>query len=294
MKTRPRLNLAPWLFLAPFLGLFLVFTVWPLLHSLVLAVQQTYGPGTTRWVGLLNFRYLLTDPLFWKAAGNTLRFTLGSIFIQLPVALGLALLLNRPSLRGRAFFRLVFFSPSLVGLPFVAMLFAPIFEKRTGLINVVLHKLFSGWNPEFPWTQHYIMSALIIAALWMYAGFNMVYFLAALQNVSKDLVEAAEIDGASPWQRFRHVTLPQIAPVAGFIALLSVIGSFQLFELSWILLNNSAGPDNGGLTIVMYLYQTGFQAGDLGYASAIGWVLALMLMTVALIQRRLARRHEER
>ncbi len=290
---RTRLNLAPWFFLAPFLALFGLFTVWPLAHSLLLALQQTYGPGTTRWVGLLNFKYLLTDPLFWKAVGNTLRFTLGSIFIQLPVALGLALLLNRPSVRARSFFRLIFFSPSLVGLPFVAMLFAPIFEKRTGLINVALHNFFPAWNPEFPWTQNYIMTAIIIAALWMYAGFNMVYFLAALQNVPRELLEAAEIDGASPWQRFRHVTLPQIAPVAGFITLLSLIGSFQLFELSYILLNNSSGADNGGLTIVMYLYQTGFQAGDLGYASAIGWVLALMLIGVALIQRRLARSHEE-
>jgi len=291
MKSRRR-NIAPWLFLSPFLVLFAVFTVWPLCHSLLLSLQQTYGPGTTKWVGLLNFKYLLTDPLFWKAVYNTGRFALGSLFIQLPVALGLAMLLNRPSLKGRAFFRLIFFSPSLVGLPFVAMLFAPIFEKRTGLLNVLLHDIIPAWNIDFAWTQNYIMSALIIAALWMYAGFNMVYFLAALQNVSKDLVEAAEIDGASPWQRFRHVIIPQIAPVAGFITLLSIIGSFQLFELAFIMLNNTAGPDYGGLTIVMYLYQTGFQAGDLGYASAIGWVLAIFLISISLIQRRLVRRYE--
>ncbi|MBW7895341.1 MAG: sugar ABC transporter permease [Opitutaceae bacterium] len=289
-----RFSLAPWLFLAPFIGLFSTFTIWPLIQSLVLAMQQTYGPGTAQWVGLQNFKFLLTDPLFWKATGNTLRFTLGSLFIQLPVALMLALLLNHPKLKGRGFFRLIFFAPSLVGLPFVAMLFAPIFEKRTGLLNVILHNLYSGWDPEFAWTQNYIMSALIIAALWMYAGFNMVYFLAALQNVSRDLLEAAEIDGANVWQRFVHVTLPEIMPIAGFITLLSVIGSFQIFELSFIMLNNGPGPDNRGLTIVMYLYQTGFQTGDLGYASAIGWVLAIMLITIALIQRRLMKRHEER
>ncbi|MFI5335999.1 MAG: carbohydrate ABC transporter permease, partial [Opitutales bacterium] len=103
----------------------------------------------------------------------------------------------------------------------------------------------------------------------------------------------AEIDGAGAWQRFYHITLPEIAPVAGFVTLLSVIGSFQLFELSFILLNGP-GPDNRGLTIVMYLYQTGFQTGDLGYASTIGWVLALMLVAIAYIQRRLSRRFEER
>ena len=120
----------------------------------------------------------------------------------------------------------------------------------------------------------------------------MVYFLAALQNVSKDLIEAAEIDGASPWQRFYHVTIPGILPIAGFVTLLSVISSFQLFELSYIMLNDTSGPDNGGLTIVMYLYQTGFQTGDLGYASSIGWVLAIMLITIAMIQRRILKRHE--
>lgn len=289
-----RFNPAPWLFLAPFLGIFCLFTVWPLLRSFILALQQTYGPGTTEWVGLHNFRYLLADPLFWKAAANTVRFTLGSLLVQLPIALGLALLLNRPGIRARGFFRLTFFAPSLVGLPFVAMLFAPILEKRTGLINATLHRFFPIWDPEFAWMQEYVMSSLILAALWMYAGFNMVYFLAALQNVSKDLLEAAEIDGANAWQRFRHVTLPEIAPIAGFVTLLSVIGSFQMFELSYILLNNTPGPENRGLTIMMYLYQSGFVVGDLGYASAIGWVLALTLMGIALLQRWAARRYEER
>jgi ABC-type sugar transport system permease subunit len=289
-----RFNLAPWLFLAPFLGAFSVFTIWPLLRSFVLALQQTYGPGTTAWVGLRNFRFLATDPLFWTAASNTLQYTLGSLLIQLPVALALALLLNRPGLRGRGLLRLTFFAPSLVGLPFVAMLFAPIFEKRTGLLNASLHWFFPLWNPEFAWMSEYVMSALILAALWIYAGFNMVYFLAALQNVPSELLEAAAMDGAGPWQRFRHVILPEIAPVAGFVTLLSTIGSFQMFELSYILLGNGPGPENRGLTVMMYLYQTGFLTGDLGYASAIGWVLALTLMGIALGQRRLARRYENR
>jgi len=289
-----RLNYAPWLFLAPFLLLFSLFTVWPLIHSMFLSMQQTYGPGRTEWVGLHNFKFLLTDPLFWKATSNTVKFAAGSLFIQLPVALGLALLLNRPGLRGRAYFRLIFFAPSLVGMPFVAMLFAPIFARHTGLLNKTLNYFVSSWPIDFAWTQNYVMSALIIAALWMSAGFNMVYFLAALQNVSRDLIEAAEIDGAGAWHKFWHITLPEIMPIAGFVTLLSVIASFQLFELSYIMLNDSAGPDNRGLTIVMYLYQTGFEAGDLGYASSIGWVLAIMLISIALIQRRILKRHEDR
>lgn len=133
--------------------------------------------------------------------------------------------------------------------------------------------------------ERFVLSALVIATLWMFVGFNMVYFLAALQNVDRSLLDAAKVDGAGPWQRFRHVTLPAIRPVAVFVVLLSLIGSFQIFELPYVLLRNSAGPDNRGLTTVMYLYQTGFEQSDLGYASAIGWSLAILLVALAIGQR---------
>lgn len=293
-SARPHPAWTPWFFLAPFLLFFGTFIAWPLARSLVLSLEQTYGPRTTVFIGLRNYTFLLHDPLFWTALRNTVVFTLGSLFVQLPVALGLALLLNRPTMRGRAFFRLVFFAPSLVGLVFVGVMFALIFDKRTGLINYALHALIPAWSLDFPWLDNYVMTSLIIAALWLYAGFNMVYFLAALQNVSPEQLEAASIDGAGPWQRFRHVILPEIRPVANFIVLLSVTGSFQLFELPFILFRatGGVGPDNRALTIVTYLYQTGFLSGDLGYASAIGWVLALVLIGIALFQRALMRRDE--
>lgn len=288
-RSEPRI--VPWLFLAPFLATSFVFLLWPLGQSVVLSFQQTFGPQATRWVGLDNFRFLFGDPLFWKAVRNTLLFTAGSVFIQLPLSLGLAMLLNRPGLRGRAFYRLVFFAPSLVGLVFVGMMFALFFEKRTGLINTGLHALFATWDLDFAWLDVAVMPALILAALWLYVGFNMVYFLAALQNVPAELLEAADLDGAGPWERFRHVVLPEILPVASFVTLLSVLGSFQLFELPFILLNGP-GPDDAGLTLVMYLYNTGFVAGDLGYASAIGWVLAVALLGLAAAQRWFIRKTE--
>ncbi|HSI08114.1 MAG: carbohydrate ABC transporter permease [Rariglobus sp.] len=274
----------PWLFLSPFLVTITVFLAWPLVQSMLMSFQQTYGPKTSSWVGFANFKFLLSDPLFWKALRNTALFACGSVFIQLPLSLGLALLLNRPGLRGRAFFRLIFFAPSLVGLVFVGLLFGLMFEKRSGLVNTLLHAMFASFNPEFAWLQEYVMPSLIIAALWLYVGFNMVYFLAALQNVPEELMEAASLDGAGPWQRFRHVVLPEILPVVSFVTLLSLLGSFQLFELPFILLGGP-GPDNRGLTIVMYLYQTGFVTGDLGYASAIGWMLAFILGSFALVHR---------
>ncbi len=280
----------PWFFLTPTILVFLIFTAYPLVQSLVLSFQQTYGPKSSTFVGFSNFHWLMNDRLFWKALKNTAIFAAGSVFIQLPVSLGLALLLNRPNLRGRAIFRLIFFSPSLVGLVFVAMIFSLIFEKHTGLLNVALHKTI-GFNIDFPWLQEHVMPAMILAGLWMYAGFNMVYFLAALQNVNHEIAQAAQIDGANSFQRFIHVTIPAIRPVATFIILLSLLGSFQLFELPYVLLNG-AGPDNQGLSVVMYLYQNGFETGDLGYASAIGWVLALVMGIFAIGQRYLSRAEE--
>jgi ABC-type sugar transport system permease subunit len=288
---RPYPRPTPYLFLLPFLSVFLVFLVYPLFQSVILSLEQTFGPGFKEFVFLDNFIHLFSDPLFYRAFWNTTVFASASVALQLPLSLGLALLMNRPDVRGRAFFRLIFFSPALVGAVFVGVMFGIIFQKRTGLLNVILHHLI-GFNLDFPWLQVYVMPALILASLWMWTGFNMIYFLAALQSVDKDLMDASRIDGAGPFSRFRYVILPAIRPVGGFVLLLSLIGSFQLFELPYLLLGQTAGPDNRGLTVVMYLYQTGFETGDLGYASAIGWALAVVLVALAILQRRLSRSEE--
>ncbi len=242
--------------------------VYPLVQSIVLAMQQTFGPKTTVFVGLKNFQDVFADRFFWLAMRNTFVYAVAAVALQVPLALGLAMLLNRPNWRGRALFRLIFFSPSLVGIVFVAMMFGLMFHEREGLVNVFLREVIPHFPREFPWLQRYVMPALIIATLWMSVGFNMIYFLAALQGVDKDCLEAADVDGANAWQKFLAVILPEIAPVTGFVVLLSLLGSLQLFELPFILLNGP-GPENRGLTVVMYLYQYGFEVGDLGYASAI-------------------------
>jgi ABC-type sugar transport system permease subunit len=279
---------APYVFVAPFVLIFSTFMLYPLVQSIVLAMQQTFGPKTAVFVGLKNFVDLFEDRFFWIAMRNTFVFAIASVALQLPLSLGLAMLLNRPRVKARALFRLIFFSPSLVGIVFVAMMFALMFHEREGLVNALLRAVIPRFPREFPWLQEYVMPALIIASLWMSVGFNMIYFLAALQSVDKECLEAADIDGANAWQKFLHVILPEIAPVTRFVLLLSVIGSFQLFELPFILLNGP-GPENRGLTIVMYLYQYGFEVGDLGYASGIGWTLALILMGLTIIQRTLSR-----
>lgn len=282
-----------WAALTPFILLFSIFMVYPLIQSAFLALNQTYGPDTRLFVGTKNFELLVHDPVFWTAIKNTLIYSLGSLFIQLPLAFGLALVLNSRRLKGRSIYRLIFFSPQLMGLAFVAVLGALAFEKRAGLVNRTLAWIIQDAALlEIDWLQEYIMSTLILISLWLYVGFNMIYFLAALQNVNNSLLEAAEIDGAGPLNKLRHVIIPSVRPVATFVVLLSMIGSLQLFELPYILLNGNGGPNNKGLTIVMYLYQNGFELGDLGYASAVGWALALMLIVLALIQIRMVRKEE--
>ncbi len=279
---------APYLFVAPFLLLFALFGAWPILKSVILSVYATNGPKDAVFVGLANFRFLLSDPDFHTAVWNTAVFAFFSVFLQLPLSLGLALLLTQRWLRGRELFRLTFFSPDLLGQVFVAVLFSVLFIPQYGLLNQFLHRL-AGIALDTKWLANpaLVMPALVLTSLWMYTGFNMIYFLAALQAVDRELYEAATVDGANGWQQFFAVTLPGIRPVAIFVLITATIGSFQLFELPYIMLNNGSGPNKAGLTIVMYLYNSGFVTGDLGYASAVGWTLALGVLIISLAQARL-------
>ncbi|MFH1741098.1 MAG: sugar ABC transporter permease, partial [bacterium] len=260
----------------------------PLVRSITMAFTQCYGPRATVFVGFGNFTYLFTDPTFWRAVRNTVTFAVGAIAIQIPLALGLALILDRSTFPGRNLFRFAFFVPYLVGQVFVGVIFALLYAPRYGLVNQTTQFLF-GLGLETRWLQneYLVIPALILTATWMYAGFVMIYFLAALQAVDTQLYEAAQVDGAHAGRRFLHVTLPGIKPVTVFILVTSTIGAFKLFELPYILLQRTSGPKESGLTIVMYLFQTGFEAGDLGYASAIGWVLVVFVLAVSLIQIRL-------
>jgi len=284
-------GIAPWLLLSPYIAVTCVFTLYPLANAAVLAFYQTNGPASRAFVGIDNFRFLFSDPVFYRALGNTTVFALCSVFIQLPLSLGLSLLLNSGNDRWKSFFRLVLFSPNLVGQIFVGILFGVLFTPRYGLINRFLQAL-TGWGLEQQWLGDpaLVMPAIVLTAMWVYVGFNMIYFLAALQGVDKSLEEAARIDGANRFQVFWNVTLPAMRHVVMFVVVTSIIGSFQLFELPLALLptSNGHGPDNAGLTVVGYLYDVGFNSGDLGLGSAVGWVVALIITLVSAIQLRLA------
>jgi ABC-type sugar transport system permease subunit len=290
-----RATKAPYVFLAPYMIVTAIFFVVPFVKAISLAFYETNGPRSRVFVGLDNFRYLFHDQVFLQALWNTTFYALVSVFVQLPLAMGLALLLNRGSPRLRAFFRLVFFSPNLVGQILVGILFSVMFVPRYGLVNRATQALLA-WGLEARWLvdPSLIMPAIVISSLWLWVGFNMIYFLAALQTVDKSLEEAARIDGASAWQVFRHVTLPSMRHVVVFVVIMSVIGSYQLFELPLALLDESYGygADNAGVMLITYLNFNAFRSGDLGLGSAVGWVVAVIIFAISLVQIRLTRAAE--
>jgi ABC-type sugar transport system permease subunit len=285
-------TLTPYLFLFPYFFTTAVFFLYPLIYATVLAFYQTNGPSRKAFVGWSNFAFVMKDPDFHKALWNTTIFAAFSICLQLPLSLTLAMLLNAKSDRLKGFFRLAIFSPNLVGQVFVGVLFSMLFTPRYGLFNRFLQAL-AGWGLEQQWLGNptLVMPAIILASLWMYVGFNMIYFLAALQNVDQGLVEAAKIDGAGPFSIFWNVIVPAIVPVATFVVVTSTIGSYQLFELPYTMLQNYGGgfgPNDSGLTIVGYLYRYAFDNGDLGTAAAVGWLLTFIILAVGLIQIRIS------
>jgi ABC-type sugar transport system permease subunit len=276
---------APYMFVAPFVILFLCFMIYPLGRSVILSLYKTAGPKNLRFVGLENYAFLLKDRLFYIALANTFYFTITMILVQIPLALGLAIMLNSKRVRGRSVFRFAFFSPHLVGQVFVAIIFTLLMAQRHGLVNRTIGTFLPFIGSEIDWLGRpaLVMPTIVLAALWLSVGYGMVYFLAALQGVDVELYEAAEVDGASKWRRFWHVTLPGIWPVLMFMILVGTIGSLQLFELPYVLFQGS-GPNYSALTIVIYLFQTGFETGDIGYASAVGWALVVVIAIVALVQ----------
>ena len=271
---------APYAFLAPFFTLFGVFMVYPLFDSIRLSAVQRPGHAECQtFVGLANIDRLIADPVFWTALWNTAYFALGSLLLQLPVALALALLLSNARLKGRNLFRLSFFAPVLISGVFIAVIFYLLYDRRYGLVNMVL-------GSEIQWLQDpdLVMPALVLAGVWRWAGFNMVYFLAGLQSIRRELYEAAAVDGAGTWQTFIHVTIPALKPVIAFVVITSMIGSFQLFDLPYVL--TEGGPGNASMTMVMYLYKHGFEFINLGYAATIGWALAVIIGVISIIQVR--------
>ncbi len=284
---RLRRRLTPYLFISPFFIGYAIFFLYPVLWALYLSFFQQVGIGSEpQFIGLENYTRLFSDNLFRKALVNTTVYAAGSIFLIVPAALGLALVLVLRWLRSREFFRLFFFAPNITSGVVVAIIFGLVFNWEYGLINnYILIPL--GIEPvRWLLDPTFVLPSIIILGLWRYTGINALYFMAGLQSIPEEVKEAALIDGANRWQQFRHVTLPLLRPVMIFVMTFAIIGSYNLFAEPSLLVGLEGGPSNSGLFMTMYLYMTGFRFMKFSYAAAIGYTLALIILLLTLIQLR--------
>jgi multiple sugar transport system permease protein len=273
-----------YLFLSPWLIGFVLLVAGPMLGSIALTMMRWDLIGDPTWVGLANFRRVVRDPLVRISLWNTAFYTFISVPLTLAVSLGTALLLNQ-RLRFQSAFRTFFYLPSVVPAVANALVWLWILNPDVGLANSILN--FFGL-PDLLWVYDRTLAkpTFILLSLWG-VGNTMIVFLAGLQGIPQSLYEVADIDGANWWQRFRNVTLPMLSPVILFNLIIGIISSFQVFTSAFILTNG--GPQNATLFTVLYIYRLGFEQNNMGVASAVAWILFLIILVFSLVQLRLSR-----
>jgi multiple sugar transport system permease protein len=286
-RWRNRESLTAWLFILPSLIGFLAFTAGPVIAAGVISLLDWNLFSPPRWAGVRNFARLGPDPTFWSALGNTAYFTFLSVPLTILVSLALALLLNQ-GVRRVAAFRSLLLLPYATITVAVAFVWIWLYIPHDGLVNAVLG-VFGINGPAWLIDDNWAMPALVAMSVWKSFGFGMVVFLAGLQAIPQQLYEAARVDGSSAWQSFRSVTLPMLSPALFFVVVTSIIGSFQVFDQALIMTNG--GPGTRTTTLVMYIYRTGFENYDQGYAAAQSLVLFAFIVVITaaqfLLQRRL-------
>jgi len=268
-------------FVLPYVIFFLAFVAYPLSFSLILIFHRWNIVTPMEWVGLKNFERLAQDPLFFKSITNTLTFLLIHIPLQIAVALLFALLLNM-KLKLRGFFRALFFLPVVVSGVAVTILWQQLYSYDYGVLNALLHVV---GLPSIPWLidAGWAMPSIAIMATWKNVGIYIVLFLVGLQNIPGELYEAASLDGATPSQRFWHITLPMLNPTVILIVVLSTIGGFSLFIEPYVL--TGGGPMQSTLSGMLYIYNQAFYFNHMGYAATLGFAFALVILLVVVIQR---------
>lgn len=278
-------RLAPYFFILPFLITLVVFWLIPVGRSVMMSFQEViYGQGT--FIGTENYERLWGDKVFWTAVFNSFRYMVLTLAILVPIPMVLASVINSKigSSRIKGFFKASLFVPALTSVVVAGIVFRLMFsETESGLMNQVVG--FFGFGPV-RWLREDLtgLAALLLLALWRWAGVNTMYFLAGIQAIPKDYYEAASLDGAGKYHQFRHVTVPGLKPTIVYVTTISVYGGLAMFLESFMLYAGNTSPNNQGLTIVGYLYRKGIQENDLGFASAVGVVLLLLVLTINLTQ----------
>ncbi len=279
-------NLAGYFFLAPTILVLGIFVVLPILYAVFLSLQkvQLLGGIEYKFVGFRNFSQLVEDERVWIALKNTAEYVAIVVPSQTILALFLAVTLNS-GIQGKSWWRVLFFLPTVTSSAVLTLIFMWIYNSN-GLLNDFLSAI--GF-PTYNWLGDpaVALKAIMIMNIWSTAPFFMVIYLAGLQDIPKYLYEAAELDGANEWHKFINITIPMLNPVTFFVVAMGIIGTFQLFDQSYIFSKGTGGPNNATLTIVLLIYQAVFRNLQMGYAAAIAFVLAVVIIAITLIQRRL-------
>lgn len=287
-KLRRKNALTALSFIAPnFIGFFL-FTLIPVIFSLILAFMKWDSFGTPEFVGMKNFSKMLNDDTFWISLKNTFLYTIGVVPLTLICSLGLAILLNK-KIRGMKFFRTAFFFPYVTSLVAIAVVWNMLFHPTMGPINQFL-KLFienpPGWTSSSDWA----LTAIVIVSVWRGMGYYMILYLAGLQSVPKELYEAASMDGAGKWKQFLNVTVPSLRPTTFFVTIMLVINCFKIFDLVQVM--TAGGPGRATNVLVYQIYNEAFVKFNFGYASAIAMVLFVIVLSITVIQFKWNQRQE--
>lgn len=273
-------------FLLPNLIGFLVFTLLPVVAALLISFTSWDLLRPPRWIWFDNYVRMFSDALFHKVLGNTLLYVLGTVPVQMALALLVALALNQ-RIPGQVFFRTAFFMPVVASTVAVALVWRWIYHADFGLLNSFLYAIGVSDPPSWLSSTRWALPAIIIMSVWQQIGFSMVLFLAGLQGVPQTLYEAARIDGANAWARLRFITLPLLSSTTFFVLVIGIINSFQVFDQALVMTNG--GPANATNTIVFNIYRYGFQFFQMGYAAAMAWVLFAIIFVVTVIQFRYQR-----
>ncbi|MBG9654545.1 carbohydrate ABC transporter permease [Cytobacillus firmus] len=281
-------KLTPIGFMSPVLLIFSLFLFFPVLFAFYMSFHQWGMIGTPEFVGIENYVRLFKDPLFWISIKNTLIFSL-SVPLKVAIALFIAVLLNQ-KIRGLGFYRAAFFFPVVLSMVVVGLVWQWMFSPSYGFINYVLEKL------GLPLQNMLIdsdqaMIVLIIVSIWKGLGSNLLLFLAGLQAIPSSVYEAAEIDGANSWQKFWHITVQLLKPTTLFVLIITLIGSFKIFDLAYVI--TGGGPGTSTMVLVHYIYQEAFQRFDMGYASAAAYVFFIILFILTLVQMKMFKSDSE-
>lgn len=289
-----RVPLAGWMFAGPALVVIGVFFVLPVLAALALSLTDfdlyaLADPHNLRFVAFDNYVDLLRTPMFWKSLWNTTYFVLVGVPLSIAASLGAALLLNAPVARFKALFRTALFAPVVTTLVAVAVIWRYLFHTSYGLVNWALGHL--GVAPvDWLGDPRWAMPTIMLFAVWKNFGYNMVIFLAGLQAIPQDLYEAARIDGASKWRQFLHITLPMLGPVLLVVGVITVSGYFQLFAEPYVMTRGD--PLQSTVSVLYFMFEEGFKWWNLGRASAVAFLLFLIILAATTLMLRLGRRKE--